>query len=108
MNVSEEAPHALEKATMRRVILRLVPFLMVCYFFALLDRVNIGFAALQMNKACRARRPRCIGFAAPASSSSATSWSRCRAISRCSASARAGGSPDHDHLGLVTACMAFA
>ena len=24
---------ALEKATMRRVILRLVPFLMVCYFF---------------------------------------------------------------------------
>src|SRR5690349_7839131 len=40
----------LEKATMRRVLLRLVPFLMVCYFFALLDRVNIGFAALQMNK----------------------------------------------------------
>ncbi|WP_083514250.1 MFS transporter [Bradyrhizobium manausense] len=40
----------IEKATMRRVILRLVPFLMVCYFFALLDRVNVGFAALQMNK----------------------------------------------------------
>lgn len=41
---------ALEKATMRRVTLRLVPFLMLCYFFALLDRVNVGFAALQMNK----------------------------------------------------------
>jgi MFS family permease len=40
----------LEKATMRRVTLRLVPFLMACYFFALLDRVNVGFAALQMNK----------------------------------------------------------
>ena len=40
----------MEKATMRRVLLRLVPFLMICYFFALLDRVNIGFAALQMNK----------------------------------------------------------
>src|SRR5689334_8015345 len=40
----------LEKATMSRVLLRLVPFLMVCYFFALLDRVNVGFAALQMNK----------------------------------------------------------
>src|SRR5437016_1010540 len=40
----------LERMTMRRVILRLVPFLMVCYFFALLDRVNVGFAALQMNK----------------------------------------------------------
>ena len=35
----------LERMTMRRVILRLVPFLMICYFFALLDRVNIGFAA---------------------------------------------------------------
>ncbi|NYH16309.1 MFS family permease [Paraburkholderia bryophila] len=34
---------------MRRVILRLVPFLMASYFMALLDRVNIGFAALQMN-----------------------------------------------------------
>lgn len=30
----------IEKVTMRRVILRLVPFLMICYFFALLDRVN--------------------------------------------------------------------
>src|SRR5215218_4804729 len=63
MNVSEEAPHALEKATMRRVILRLVPFLMVCYFFALLDRVNIGFAALQMNKDL-GLTPAMFGFAA--------------------------------------------
>ena len=50
MSVSEQTAPSLEKATMRRVILRLVPFLMICYFFALLDRVNIGFAALQMNK----------------------------------------------------------
>src|SRR6476659_5087654 len=35
---------------MRRVTLRLLPFLMICYFFALLDRVNVGFAALQMDK----------------------------------------------------------
>ena len=40
---------ALERATMRRVTLRLLPFLMLCYFFALLDRVNVGFASLQMN-----------------------------------------------------------
>jgi len=33
---------------MRRVTLRLVPFLMVCYFVSFLDRVNLGFAALQM------------------------------------------------------------
>ena len=50
MSVIEQAAPSLEKATMRRVIVRLVPFLMVCYFFALLDRVNVGFAALQMNK----------------------------------------------------------
>ena len=35
---------------MRRVTLRLVPFLMVCYFVSFLDRVNLGFAALQMNR----------------------------------------------------------
>ncbi len=29
----------------------LVPFLILCYFIAYLDRVNVGFAALQMNKA---------------------------------------------------------
>ncbi len=40
----------LEKTTIRRVTLRLMPFLMICYFFALLDRVNVGFAALQMNR----------------------------------------------------------
>lgn len=50
MRVDSTSEAALEKATMRRVTLRLVPFLMLCYFFALLDRVNVGFAALQMNK----------------------------------------------------------
>lgn len=60
----ELAEHqALERATMRRVILRLVPFLMVCYFFALLDRVNVGFAALQMNKDL-GLTPAMFGFAA--------------------------------------------
>jgi MFS transporter, ACS family, tartrate transporter len=41
---------ALETATMRRVTIRIVPFLMLCYFIAFVDRVNAGFAALQMNK----------------------------------------------------------
>jgi MFS transporter, ACS family, tartrate transporter len=35
---------------MTRVTMRLIPFLIVCYFVAYLDRVNVGFAALQMNK----------------------------------------------------------
>src|ERR1700748_3736546 len=42
---------ALEQRTIRKVSLRLVPFLMLCYFVAYLDRVNVGFAALTMNKA---------------------------------------------------------
>lgn len=50
MAMNSVSDAALEKATIRRVTLRLMPFLMVCYFFALLDRVNVGFAALQMNK----------------------------------------------------------
>ncbi len=36
--------------TMRRVTARIVPFLLFCYFISFLDRVNVAFAALQMNK----------------------------------------------------------
>jgi MFS family permease len=39
----------LEADTMRRVTWRLIPFLIVCYLLALIDRGNIGMAALQMN-----------------------------------------------------------
>jgi MFS transporter, ACS family, tartrate transporter len=41
---------ALEHATMRRVAWRLIPFICLLYFIAFIDRVNIGFAALTMNK----------------------------------------------------------
>ncbi|MDQ0442058.1 ACS family tartrate transporter-like MFS transporter [Methylobacterium persicinum] len=41
---------SLERATMRRVSWRLVPFICLLYFIAFIDRVNIGFAALTMNK----------------------------------------------------------
>ena len=50
MHPASASISSVEKTTMRRVTLRLLPFLMICYFFALLDRVNVGFAALQMNK----------------------------------------------------------
>ena len=40
----------LEQRTMARVSVRLVPFLILCYFVAYLDRVNVSFAALAMNK----------------------------------------------------------
>jgi D-galactonate transporter len=39
----------LETTTLAKVTKRLVPFLVVCYFVAYLDRVNVGFAALTMN-----------------------------------------------------------
>jgi ACS family tartrate transporter-like MFS transporter len=45
------AVEAIESATMRRVSRRLIPLLMAGYFAAYLDRVNVGFAALTMNKA---------------------------------------------------------
>jgi MFS transporter, ACS family, tartrate transporter len=40
----------LELQTIGKVSKRLVPFLILCYFVAYLDRVNVGFAALTMNK----------------------------------------------------------
>src|SRR3954452_14609705 len=41
----------IEKRTIGKVMRRLIPFLIVCYFVAYLDRVNVGFAKLQMNSA---------------------------------------------------------
>ncbi|MGO4714231.1 MFS transporter [Bradyrhizobium sp. 2TAF24] len=40
----------LERRVMRKVSWRIVPFVMLLYFIAYIDRVNIGFAALTMNK----------------------------------------------------------
>jgi MFS transporter, ACS family, tartrate transporter len=39
-----------EKRTLRRVTWRIVPYVCLLYFIAFIDRVNIGFAALTMNK----------------------------------------------------------
>ena len=41
-------PSSFEEATYRKVSWRLVPLLMLCYVVAYLDRVNVGFAKLQM------------------------------------------------------------
>jgi D-galactonate transporter len=42
------APLAFEEATYRKVAWRLTPLLLLCYIVAYLDRVNVGFAKLQM------------------------------------------------------------
>jgi D-galactonate transporter len=39
---------AFEEATYRKVSWRLIPLLLICYVIAYLDRVNVGFAKLQM------------------------------------------------------------
>src|ERR1700744_1811936 len=41
----------LERQPIARGARRLLPLLIACYFVAYLDRVNVGFASLTMNKA---------------------------------------------------------
>lgn len=50
MNIQTGCTAAIESATVRKVTKRLIPFLFICFFIAILDRVNIGFAALRMNE----------------------------------------------------------
>ncbi len=41
---------AVEQSTMRKIYWRLLPLAIAAYFLAYLDRINVGFAALTMNK----------------------------------------------------------
>src|SRR5215470_13337015 len=44
------ASSLIEATTIRKLRLRLIPFLLALYIIAFVDRINIGFAALTMNK----------------------------------------------------------
>lgn len=46
---STPAKSEIETSTIRAISWRLIPFLVLAYFFSYLDRVNLGFAALTMN-----------------------------------------------------------
>lgn len=46
---SEVPDVARENAVFRKVVRRIVPFLVLCYVVSYLDRVNVGFAKLQMS-----------------------------------------------------------
>ncbi|TSD87444.1 MFS transporter [Mycobacterium sp. KBS0706] len=50
MPLPREAAGTIEKRVYRKVFWRIVPFLMLCYVVAYLDRVNVGFAKLQMSQ----------------------------------------------------------
>ena len=41
---------SIAKRTIRKLQIRLLPFLFLLYVVAFIDRINIGFAALTMNK----------------------------------------------------------
>ena len=47
-NLTSETSKSFEVLTYRKVSWRLLPFLLLCYVVAYLDRVNVGFAKLQM------------------------------------------------------------
>src|SRR5262249_16053667 len=47
---SAVAPSAIETRTIRKIRTRIIPFVFVLFVIAFVDRVNIGFAALTMNK----------------------------------------------------------
>ncbi|MGJ4945354.1 MFS transporter [Bradyrhizobium sp. HKCCYLS1011] len=48
-SVARERASDIETSTIRAISWRLIPFLVLAYFFSYLDRVNLGFAALTMN-----------------------------------------------------------
>src|SRR5215470_17669437 len=50
MDATTSMDAAIEQRTMRKVYLRILPFVFACYFLCYLDRINVSFAALTMNK----------------------------------------------------------
>lgn len=49
-NGTSTAAKPIETRTIRKLHIRLIPFLFLLYVIAMVDRINIGFAALTMNK----------------------------------------------------------
>ena len=49
-NARLDTESALEKGAYNKVFWRIMPFLMLCYVIAYLDRVNVGFAKLQFSE----------------------------------------------------------
>ena len=49
-NDTNVAATRLEATTIRKLQIRLIPFLFLLYVVAYVDRINIGFASLTMNK----------------------------------------------------------
>jgi len=50
VNETAAAVASFETKTIHKVRMRIIPFVFVLYIISFLDRINIGFAALTMNK----------------------------------------------------------
>jgi MFS transporter, ACS family, tartrate transporter len=50
MDIMETNPAIDERALVRKIAWRIIPFVFVLYIISYLDRANIGYAALQMNR----------------------------------------------------------
>jgi sugar phosphate permease len=50
LSQEETMPDTVEQSTVRKVYWRLLPLAILTYFLCYLDRINVGFAALTMNK----------------------------------------------------------
>jgi ACS family tartrate transporter-like MFS transporter len=48
---------AIEKSAMRKVYVRLLPFAILSYFLAYIDRINVSFAGLTMRVPSAHRKP---------------------------------------------------
>ena len=68
---------AVEKSAMRKIYLRLLPFAVLSYFLAYIDRINVSFAGLTMRDDLNMSAA-AFGFAL-APSTGAILSSRCRA-----------------------------
>ena len=72
---------SIEVRTIRKLQIRLLPYLFALYVIAFVDRINIGFAALTMNRELAITASNLVSLLE--FSSSATSYWRFQAISCC-------------------------
>ncbi|WP_050747701.1 MFS transporter [Sodalis glossinidius] len=49
-SVASKRTDDIESKVVKKIMIKILPFLMLGYFIAFMDRVNIGFAAVQMNE----------------------------------------------------------
>jgi sugar phosphate permease len=87
-NISHEE-YAASERTLAKVFRRILPFIFACYVISYLDRTNVGFAALTMNKDLGLTAEQ-FGFGA-GMFFIGYSCSRFPAISSCRRSVRASG-----------------